>query len=70
MRYDQIKAGDQVQLLSGGPIMTVSLVQATYDYENREGIHCQWFAGKKLEEAVFNPETLRTAPTEDSKKKS
>jgi uncharacterized protein YodC (DUF2158 family) len=42
------KVGDQVQLNSGGPVMTVQQVLSTgSDYR------CQWFAGKKLESGTF-----------------
>lgn len=47
------KAGDLVQLKSGGPIMTVR------DNEGPEYVTCQWFGGKKLEEGVFPVVSLR-----------
>lgn len=47
----EIKVGDVVMLKSGGPTMTVKEV-------TERGLLCEWFAGDKLERAVFNPETL------------
>ena len=42
------KTGDVVQLKSGGPKMTVR------DYSSDgTGLHCQWFAGSKLESGYF-----------------
>ncbi|MEN4543763.1 DUF2158 domain-containing protein [Pantoea agglomerans] len=45
------KSGDQVVLKSGGPEMTVKAVYS-------EEIVCQWFAGKKLEQGRFVPDSL------------
>jgi len=54
-----INKGDQVQLKSGGPIMTV---QDTGDYSLGSGIEngaiCVWFDGNKPEEKVFDVATL------------
>ncbi|PYC18758.1 DUF2158 domain-containing protein [Pseudomonas jessenii] len=50
------KVGDIVKLKSGGPDMTVRYV------ENNNGtqpyLHCQWFAGKKLEDGSFPSNSL------------
>lgn len=43
--------GSVVKLNSGGPEMAV---KAIYN----DQYTCQWFAGKKLEQGVFRPETL------------
>ncbi len=48
--------GDQVQLKSGGPIMTVK--EHRERGRHQEGVHCQWFAGKKLESGIFVEESL------------
>lgn len=50
---ENLNVGDTVQLVSDGPVMTVSKV-----YEN-ESVHCQWFAGKKLEHGTFPCVSLR-----------
>ncbi|WP_095118668.1 YodC family protein [Pseudomonas sp. Irchel s3f10] len=62
------KKGDQVQLKSGGPIMTVSYVDDVQppledrlypEQEFNVTIFCQWFDQKNnLQSASFNPETL------------
>lgn len=44
--------GDEVQLRSGGPIMTVSVVTDA-------GVECQWFDDRTLRTEVFRPATLR-----------
>lgn len=46
-------SGDIVKLKSGGPEMTVrewNLMSKVYI--------CQWFAGKKLEQGLFHPDSL------------
>jgi len=48
---EEFKTGDTVKLKSGGPNMTVK----GSEY-NR--IECQWFAGKKLEDGYFPPDSL------------
>jgi len=53
------KIGDQVQLKSGGPVMTVSSVD-----EVNHQVHCQWFSGKQLEGGKFPMATL-AAPKQD-----
>lgn len=47
-------AGDIVQLLSGGPTMTV------HDFSAPSGTYfCQWFAGKKLDSGRFKFSQLK-----------
>lgn len=48
------KSGDLVVLKSGGPEMTVKAVFS-------DEIVCQWFAGKKLEQGRFVPDSLTYA---------
>ncbi len=50
----QIKAGDVVQLKSGGPEMTVNFV------ENEEAA-CSWFVNNKKESSRFPVVTLKLA---------
>ena len=47
------KTGDTVKLISGGPTMTVESIN-----KYNGSINCQWFAGKKLEEGDFPPDSL------------
>jgi uncharacterized protein YodC (DUF2158 family) len=67
-----MKVADKVQLISGGPVMTViSIVGidtnklATFSYQNaghNEGdLICQWYNEKeaKYEEKVFKPAVLK-----------
>lgn len=63
MKYEDIELGSQVSLLSGGPTMTVERI---IEDGIRKGVHCQWFAGKKLDHGIFPPESLQLA--DDSKK--
>ena len=53
------KAGDQVQLKSGGPTMTVTIVGE--NQYGRKKVFCQWFDKNKLCEAEFEPDTVETA---------
>jgi uncharacterized protein YodC (DUF2158 family) len=58
----KFKIGEQVQLKSGGPVMTVAgVVQAPPNVFNSANGHirCQWFSGKKLENGAFPAESLR-----------
>ena len=53
-----LKIGDTVELKSGGPPMTIT------KYDKYDGIGyftCQWFAGEKLEEDLFTPDSLQLA---------
>lgn len=56
---DAIKAGDIVQLKSGGPRMTVSQV-GERAHGAGPGAWCEWFDAKStLQNAVFSPEALQ-----------
>ncbi len=46
------KTGDTVKLISGGPVMTVK------NPRHFDWVLCQWFAGKKLEQGDFSPDSL------------
>ena len=54
---DQLKVGDVVQLKSGGPKMTVTVVDNTL---GTPIIYCAWFVGTKQESGNFPPEALQT----------
>ena len=51
------KAGDVVQLKSGGPKMTV---RETDD----DGVFCQWFHNNRVQSAYFAPEQLNAVDPE------
>lgn len=57
--------GDIVQLKSGGPAMTVSAINTSYDSGEFKGYYCEWFKGASKERAHFEEDTLQTyiAPT-------
>jgi len=50
--------GEQVRLKSGGPFMTVSNVLINMQDEFKGYYHCQWFAGKKLDQGKFHQDSL------------
>ena len=51
MSEQEFAVGSIVKLKSGGPDMSVKSVY-------KEQYTCQWFAGKKLEQGVFPPQSL------------
>lgn len=55
---DGFKAGDVVNLKSGGPPMTVS---GLVNVGDKVRVRCTWFAGAKNERADFVPEALELA---------
>jgi uncharacterized protein YodC (DUF2158 family) len=50
----KFKSGDQVQLKSGGPKMTID------HYTSSAHVVCHWFAGNKLETGNFQQDALQT----------
>jgi uncharacterized protein YodC (DUF2158 family) len=62
----QFNVGDQVKLKSGGPIMTIA-DNVSRKFGLMEGLKCQWFAGKKLEEGHFPIDSLVIAETGEKK---
>jgi uncharacterized protein YodC (DUF2158 family) len=56
---EEFKAGDVVQLKSGGPVMTVKQLHKATPYVGQ--YQCQWFGGKKLESGFFFPYSLKQA---------
>ena len=57
----QDKVGDQVELKSGGPTMTVREIDLDFQGKVR-GYRCQWFSGKKLEGGHFPHDSLKSVP--------
>jgi uncharacterized protein YodC (DUF2158 family) len=53
-----IKKDDQVQLKSGGPLMTVQNIDNYSKSEIENGALCIWFDDKKPMEKVFDVATL------------
>lgn len=60
---DKFKVGDIVQLLSGGPKMTVVSIS-----DNKRSYTCKWFAGAKLDDGYF-PEEALDAPKDPKPEK-
>lgn len=54
--------GQVVKLNSGGPEMTIRSINEN-DHGQIKSYSCQWFAGKKLEQGVFPPESLKMIET-------
>jgi uncharacterized protein YodC (DUF2158 family) len=50
---EKLKAGDVVQLKSGGPKMTVDVAETMMGK-----VYCTWFVGSKREGAEFASESL------------
>ena len=64
------ETGDVVQLKSGGPKMTVDSGDALEKLAlTGNKIHCQWFAGSKLESGWFPKDSLIKVDEEDKRKK-
>jgi uncharacterized protein YodC (DUF2158 family) len=59
------KVGDTVQLKSGSPRMTVTVVGMTAD--GREIIECAWFDGTQRQSGTFPSEALRDSPVSRSR---
>jgi uncharacterized protein YodC (DUF2158 family) len=57
----QFKAGEIVQLKSGGPRMTV-------DTADDKSIWATWFAGAKRSHARFSNDSIEQAPAEPAEK--
>src|ERR1700692_3845565 len=54
------KVGDTVQLKSGSPRMTVTVVGMSAD--GKEVVECAWFDGTLRPNGAFPPDTLRDSP--------
>lgn len=67
----EYKTGDKVQLISGGPDMTVKGVIGSDELTKMENlafknsgnnvgdVYCQWFNETKLEVGIFKPKMLK-----------
>lgn len=60
---NEFATGDFVKLKSGGPVMTVKGYRKISD-----AFICQWFAGKKLEQGEFFPDSLVATTIEEKVK--
>jgi uncharacterized protein YodC (DUF2158 family) len=61
MSNDAIKAGDVVQLKSGGPKMTVEKIYQTPSRKTM--VHCKWFdKDNNIKAESFEPGSLQQAP--------
>jgi uncharacterized protein YodC (DUF2158 family) len=54
-----IKKGDQVQIKSGGPIMTVQDIDDYSPTGPEDGASCVWFDGNNPMEKVFSVNVLQ-----------
>ncbi len=67
----RFKTGDIVKLKSGGPEMTVKddvEVPGLGFGVTMTEIHCQWFAGNKLQEGHFSEDSLEPVKENEDKK--
>lgn len=51
---NQVKKGDTVRLKSGGPLMTVVVVDGEF-------VTCQWFKGDRAQEGAFEAAALEAS---------
>jgi uncharacterized protein YodC (DUF2158 family) len=56
---EQLKAGDVVQLKSGGPKMTVDTIGKFGMGASRDQAKCVWFDGLSRKESLFELPTLK-----------
>ena len=62
MSEASFKVGDSVKHKSGGPVMTVSGVEATL-------VQCEWWAGTGFQTKAFVPDTLvKVEPSSGTRK--
>lgn len=62
----KFSVGDQVELKSGGPVMTVEKVQINAHDQFTGTYRCQWFAGKKLDGGLFPENSLVSSTPKSS----
>lgn len=56
----KFKAGDLVELKSGGPVMTIEKVNTSFS-SDEVSYACSWFAGAKDNKKVFAEPALKAA---------
>jgi len=54
---EKLNPGDLVQLKSGGPVMTIELIDENEMLTSSQAL-CSWFDGKKLTKESFSLEAL------------
>jgi uncharacterized protein YodC (DUF2158 family) len=59
----EFKAGDVVQLKSGGPNMTIEAIAKFGPGATTDRAKCVWFEGMKRKDDLFELATLRAADT-------
>jgi uncharacterized protein YodC (DUF2158 family) len=58
----KFKAGDTVMLKSGGPVMTVVMI------DSKGAIHCKWFWQGQIQQQLFGPASIRlTSPARSAR---
>ena len=62
---NDFKAGDVVQLKSGGPKMTIELIGKKFESDTKNSAKCVWFEKQKRISASFEFETLRIADADE-----
>jgi len=62
---DKFKVGDVVQLISGGPKMTVVEVAKAIPAKFGHDYGCRWFASSKLSEHWFRADSLKKVEEDD-----
>lgn len=63
------KVGDVVQLKSGGPAMTVNIIELHPDDLSVVSIHCTWFTGTAVSEKAFAPDALQAYKEPEKRKR-
>ena len=61
----KFKAGDLVELRSGGPVMTVERVSESFEMDDVWSYGCTWFAGDKHQHSSFTEAALKGAEDDD-----
>ena len=63
----EFKKGDLVRIKSGGPTMTIADVRTpntSFGDDGSQRYTCEWFAGAKIQESVFDEAVLEPADNE------
>lgn len=63
----KLKIGDPVQLISGSPTMTVSVLKTTQDFGTGKSVffgvvRVTWFEGSKAQSMDINQDALKLVP--------